>query len=345
MTASGRATTRVPANARTTGAASAFACAPVAASASASASAFASASGAAAAPAPRRIVSLVPNATEIVFALGAGELLAGVTHECDHPPAARALPRLTRSALAPGLAAADVDAAVRAQLATGASLYALDVELLARLAPDLLLTQELCPVCAVSTAQVEAALDVVRSGAARCPQVLSLDPQRLADIFDDVRRLGALLGREAAADGLLATLHARLDAVRARAALRGAERPRVLALEWLEPAYVAGHWVPEMIDIAGGEAVLAAAGARSRRVEWQEVAAADPDWILAVPCGFDAAGAAGEVARLDAHAWRSLRAVREGRVAPLDANGCWSRPGPRVVDGVEALAALLDGAT
>lgn len=285
-----------------------------------------------------RIVSLVPNATEILFALGAGENVVGVSHECDFPSAARALPRLTGSALAPGMAPVAVDAAVSAQLAAGRSLYTLDAERLAALAPDLLFTQELCPVCAVSGAQVGGAVESL----ARCPQVVSLDPRTLADVFADIRRVGSLIDRDAAAARLVGRLERRLAAV--RAAVAGRPRRRVVALEWLEPPFAAGHWVPEMVAAAGGEDRLGRAGERSRRTSWEEVAGADPDLLLAMPCGFDAAGSAALIARLaDQATWRRLRAVRDGAVFPLDANGCFSRPGPRLVDGVERLAALLHG--
>ncbi|HEX9799927.1 MAG TPA: cobalamin-binding protein [Thermoanaerobaculia bacterium] len=284
-----------------------------------------------------RIVSLVPNATEILFALGAGGELVGVSHECDHPLAARELPALTGSALAPGLAAAAVDAAVSAQLASGRSLYTLDEARLAELAPDLLFTQELCPVCAVSSEQVGAAVAPMPA----CPEVVSLDPERLEDVLADILRVGARVGRRAAAERLVDALRVRLARVERR--LRGRPRPSVVALEWLDPPFLAGHWVPQMLAIAGGRDPFdVAPGERSRRATWDELAAADPDWIVAMPCGFDAAGARAEIAKLAAREeWTSLRAVRERRVAAVDANGCWSRPGPRLVDGVETLATLL----
>lgn len=284
-----------------------------------------------------RIVSLVPNATEILFAIGAGHLVVGRSHECDYPPAAQALPVLTGSALAPGLDAGAVDRAVSAQLASGESLYTLDQELVAALGPDLLFTQELCPVCAVSTSQVSAALAPL----ARCPHVVSLDPKRLDDVWADIQRTGELTGSAQGAARLLAELAARLEAVRARTAASGRPRPRVAALEWLDPPFAGGHWVPEMVAIAGGIDVFAEPGAHSRRLDWDELAAADPDVIVAMPCGFDAAGAAAQVELLAGNPrWQLLRAVRAGRVHAVDANGCFSRPGPRLVDGIETLARL-----
>jgi iron complex transport system substrate-binding protein len=284
-----------------------------------------------------RVVSLVPNATEILFAIGAGDEVVGVSHECDFPAAARTRPILTGSALEPGLAPAAVDAAVSSQLAAGESLYTLDDVQLAELAPDLLFTQELCRVCAVSTGQVEDAAAALR----RCPEVISLDPTRLEDVLADILHVGELVGREAEAAALVDELRARLERVERR--VRGRPRPTVVALEWLEPPFLGGHWVPQMIAVAGGRDPFGVApGNRSRRAAWAEIAAADPAWIVAMPCGFDEAGAARELERLaERPEWEELRAVRAGRVAAVDANGCFSRPGPRLVDGVERLAGLL----
>jgi iron complex transport system substrate-binding protein len=285
-----------------------------------------------------RIVSLVPNGTEILFALGAGPQVVGVSHECDFPEEARRRPILTGSALRPGMSAAEVDAAVSAQVQSGASLYTLDEARIAELAPDLVVTQDLCPVCAVSTAQVDGAIRPLP----RCPDLLSLDPRSLADVFSDIRRVGAATGRAAAAAELVAGLERRLEAVRARVA--GRPRPRVAALEWLDPPFAGGHWVPEMIELAGGEDALNRPGEGSRRMGWEEVAAADPDVVVAMPCGYDAAGARAQIDLVaDRPEWRRLRAVQAGRVAAVDANGCFSRPGPRLVDGVERLAGILHG--
>lgn len=283
-----------------------------------------------------RIVSLVPNGTEILFALGAGDQVVGVSHECDFPEEARRRPVLTGSALPPGLDAAAVDRAVSAQVGGGESLYTLAEDRIAALAPDLIVTQQLCPVCAVSTAQVQGAV----SPLPRCPEVLSLDPATLADVLADVRRVGERTGRRAAAGELVAALERRLAAVRERVA--GLPRPRVLALEWLDPPFAGGHWVPEMIAAAGGHDVAAVPGAHSARLGWDEIARLDPDVVVAMPCGFDAAGAAAQVAAVAGRPeWRRLRAVRAGNVHPVDANGCFSRPGPRLLDGIELLAAIF----
>jgi iron complex transport system substrate-binding protein len=287
-----------------------------------------------------RIISLVPNGTEILFALGAGDLVVGVSHECDWPEEARRRPILTGSALRPGMSAAEIDQTVAAQVGGGLSLYTLDEARIADLAPDLIVTQELCPVCAVSTEQVDGAVRPL----ARCPEVLSLDPRTLDGVFADIRRVGEVTGRTAEAAALLQDLEDRLAAVRTlvREKWAGRPRPRAAALEWLDPPFAGGHWVPEMIAAAGGTDALARPGDSSRRLTWEEIDAANPDVLVVMPCGFDEAGARTQLALLkDLPAWQRLRAVRAGRVYPVDANGCFSRPGPRLVDGIERLAEIF----
>jgi iron complex transport system substrate-binding protein len=283
-----------------------------------------------------RIISLVPNGTEILFAVGAGDRVVGVSHECDFPAEARTRPILTGSALTPGMSSAEVDKAVSAQVGSGESLYTLDEAQIVELAPDLIVTQQLCPVCAVSTEQVDGAVKPLP----RCPDLLSLDPRTLADVFADIRRVGEATGRASEAEALLESLEDRLEAVRARVA--GKPRPRVLALEWLDPPFAGGHWVPEMIERAGGIDAVARPGDHSTRLTWEQVAQADPDFIVAMPCGFDEAGARAQIDLIAGRPeWHTLRAVREGRVHPVDANGCFSRPGPRLVDGIERLAKIF----
>lgn len=277
-----------------------------------------------------RIISLVPNGTEILFAVGAGDLVVGVSHECDYPAEARTRPVLTGSALMPGMSSAEVDKAVAAQVGSGESLYTLDEARIAELAPHLIVTQQLCPVCAVSTAQVDGAVQPLP----RCPEVLSLDPRTLADVMADIRRVGEATGRTAEAEALVRSLERRLDAVRAR--VQGRPRPRVAALEWLDPPFAGGHWVPEMIEIAGGTDVFAKPGDHSARLTWEQVREADPDVVVAMPCGYDEAGAAAQLALLG-----DRPELRGRRVCPVDANGCFSRPGPRLVDGIERLADLF----
>ncbi|MEA2558764.1 MAG: iron complex transport system substrate-binding protein [Acidobacteriota bacterium] len=278
-----------------------------------------------------RIISLVPNGTEILFAVGAGDLVLGVSHECDYPAEARTRPILTGSTLRPGMSSAEVDKAVSAQVGSGDSLYTLDEARIADLAPDLIVTQQLCPVCAVSTEQVDGAIQPL----SRCPEVLSLDPKTLADVMADIRRVGEVTGRSAEAAGLVRDLERRLDAVRAR--VQGRPRPRVAALEWLDPPFAGGHWVPEMIETAGGIDVFAQPGDHSARLTWDQIRKVDPDIFVVMPCGYDEAGAAAQLALLGDHS--DLR----GRMFPVDANGCFSRPGPRLVDGIERLAQLFHG--
>lgn len=278
-----------------------------------------------------RIASLVPSATEAVFALGLGERVVAVTHECDHPAAACGLPRLTRSVIPAGLAPAEIDERVREVTARGESLYRLDEERLAELEPELIVTQALCSVCAVS-------FDDVRAVAARLPgrpEVLSLDPTTLEEVLDDVVALAEATGVRERGIALRGELGERLAAVETAVADRG--RPRVVALEWLDPPYVAGHWVPEMVALAGGEDVAGSAGARSRTVPWTELADGHPEVAIVMPCGLYAPQAAAQ-ARDHADALHTLGAER---TVAVDAASSFSRPGPRLVDGVELLAHLL----
>lgn len=278
-----------------------------------------------------RIASLVPSATELLFALGLGQSVVAVTHECDFPPAARELPHLTRTVIPEGLGAGEIDRAVRERTEQGQPLYELDVEALTALDPDLIVTQAVCEVCAVS-------IDDVLAVAARLParpRVISLDPATLADVLADVVRLGEAAGAEAEAAALERKAHSRLEAV--GAAVAGAERPAVAALEWLDPPFAGGHWVPEMVRLAGGRDVLGRAGERSRVVAWTDVEAGRPDVVVCMPCGYDAERSAREAGD---HRER-LAAVGAGRLAAVDASAYFSRPGPRLVDGVELLAHLL----
>ena len=277
-----------------------------------------------------RIASLVPSATEMLFALGLGDRVVAVTHECDYPEAARGLPQLTRSVIPPGLPAADIDRAVRERTERGEVLYELDGERLEELHPDLIVTQALCAVCAVS-------IDDVRAVAARLPsrpRVVALDPETLAEVLGDARTLGDAAGALDAADALVAESEERL--ARVEEAVVGAPRPRVAALEWLDPPFAGGHWVPEMVALAGGEDVLGLPGIKSRAVAWTDVEATEPEVALVIPCGYDAEGTLREAHR---HGER-LRALG-ARVVAADASAYFSRPGPRVVEGVELLAHAL----
>lgn len=278
-----------------------------------------------------RIVSLVPSATETLFALGCGNDVVAVTHECDHPPAALELPHVTRDVVGPGLSAAQIDAAVRERTERGESIYQLDEELLAELAPDLIVTQALCAVCAVSYDDVAAIAERIDSH----PRLIALDPRTLGEVLHDVARLGEETGRGDEARELVADAAARID--RVRVAVRAQRRPRVAALEWLDPVFVAGHWTPQLIELAGGEDVLGFSGEHSTATTWEQVAAARPDVIVAMPCGYDAPRA-----HQEAEAFRErLESVGAGQVVAVDAAAYFSRPGPRLIDGVELLAAIL----
>lgn len=278
-----------------------------------------------------RIASLVPSSTEMLFALGLGDSVVGVTHECDFPPAAAKLPHLTATVLPEGLSAGEIDAAVKSIVGEGRALYSLDEERLAELAPDLIVTQAVCDVCAVSYEDVVAVAARLPSQ----PRVIQQDPSSLAEVLEDVTRLGEAAGIEERAAELRAALERRLAAV--TDAVAGAPRPRVLALEWLDPPFVGGHWVPEMIALAGGEDVAGTAGAKSEQVEWEQLASSHPDVVVAMPCGWYA-----EDSRAQAlEHWQRIDALGPDRAVAVDAASTFSRPGPRLVDGTELLAHLL----
>jgi iron complex transport system substrate-binding protein len=267
----------------------------------------------------------------MLFALGLGDEVVGVTHECDYPLAASELPHLTRTVLPLGLGAAEIDAAVKEAIGAGGALYSLDEERLADLRPDLIVTQAVCEVCAVSYEDVVA----VAARLPGPPRVLQQDPTTLEDVLDDITALGRATGTEARASRLRRSFEARLEAV--EAAVLDATPPRVLALEWLDPPFVGGHWIPEMIRIAGGADVLGGAGRRSEEVGWERLAAARPEIVVVMPCGWRL-----EDSRAEARAHRDqLRLLGAERVFAVDAAASFSRPGPRLVDGAELLAHLL----
>jgi iron complex transport system substrate-binding protein len=278
-----------------------------------------------------RIVSLLPSTTEILFAIGAGPDVVGVTFECDFPPEARDRRIVSTSALPEDLAPAEIDAYVTAALARGEDLYHLSSDALAGLDADLVLTQDLCAVCAVDVSVVDDALAHLGCSA----EVLTIDPHTLDEVFDSILVIGRSTGHAAAASDLVRSLRARLDQVRSRVA--GLGRPRVMLLEWTDPPYAPGHWVPEMITAAGGEPLLGKPGAKSERVLWESVHEASPDVIVVAPCGYDLTGATALAATL----------ADSGVLPPgvpvhaVDANASWARPGTRLVDGVEELAAIL----
>jgi iron complex transport system substrate-binding protein len=278
-----------------------------------------------------RIVSLVPSATEMLFALGLGSDLIAVTHECDYPPAALELPRVTRDVLPSGLTAAQIDAAVKALTLAGESIYELDTKLLHELQPDLIVTQALCSVCAVSYDDVRAVAEEIDSH----PRVISLDPHTVGEVLGDVRTLAQATDSKDAAVELVRDASARID--RVRLAVRDARRPTVAALEWLDPPFAAGHWTPQLIELAGGQDVLGFAGEHSEQRTWDEVIASRPDIVVVMPCGYDA-----EIAHREAEMHREqLLAVGAGAVVAVDAAAYFSRPGPRIVEGLELLAGIL----
>jgi iron complex transport system substrate-binding protein len=278
-----------------------------------------------------RIVSLVPHATELLFALGLGDDVVGVTHECDFPDQARELPAVTRNALADGLGPAEIDAAVRERSERGESIYELDEEIMRELEPDLIVTQALCHVCAVSVDEVQA-LALTLPGP---PTVISLDPTTYGETLGDMRTIAQATDSRDAALDLIARTGRRADIV--RLAVRGAPRPRVAALEWLDPIFVGGHWVPPLIEMAGGEDVMGFAGEPSRQATWEEVAAAQPEVVVVMPCGYDAARALVEA---EEYAGK-LRELGADQVYAVNASAYFSRPGPRLIDGIELMAHML----
>jgi iron complex transport system substrate-binding protein len=278
-----------------------------------------------------RIASLVPHATELLFALGAGGDVLGVTHECDYPPEALELERLTRDVLPPGLSAREIDEAVRERTLGGEAIYELDRVALETVDPQLIVTQALCPVCAVSYEEVQEIAETLPSG----PRVIALDPKTFGETLSDVRTLGDATGREQAARELLASASERIDAV--RTAVEDLPRPRVLALEWLDPVFVAGHWTPQMVELAGGEDVIGFAGEPSQELDWEALAAGAPELVVVMPCGYDAARAHEEALACSAQ----LAGLGARRVVAVDAAAYFSRPGPRLIDGLELLAHIL----
>jgi len=272
----------------------------------------------------------------MVHFAGAARTLVGVTHECDYPPGVEKLPRLTSSKIeSHSMTSAEIDAAV-GTLTDEGSIYALDADLLERLAPDLVITQGLCEVCAVSLNLVEAAVSGMNQG----PEILSLNPTSLGDVLGDAARIGEALGRRDETRAKVAALEVRLACVEESVA--GLPRPRVGCIEWLDPPFSAGHWVPEMVRLAGEEEVFAGPGKPSMRLSWDEVFEAAPEVLVLMPCGFDAERTIKEALVLsDLPGWADLPAVREGRVWAVDANSYFSRPAPRLVEGVEILASIL----
>jgi iron complex transport system substrate-binding protein len=285
-----------------------------------------------------RIVSLIPSSTEIVCALGFGQDLVGRSHECDFPEGVRRLPACTSPKFPIDGTSYEIDQRVKAVLAEGLSVYRVDAEALRALAPDIIVTQSQCEVCAVSLRDVEqAACEWIDSR----PRIVSLEPRVLDDVWRDVATVAAALGAPDRGEALVAKLRARIAAIAARAQ-RLDERPTAAVVEWIDPLMAAGNWMPELLDLAGATSLFGTAGGHSPWMSFDELAARDPDWILVTPCGFDLARTRSEMATLNARPqWRQLRAVRDRRVALADGNQFFNRPGPRLVESLEILAEIF----
>lgn len=286
-----------------------------------------------------RVCSLLPSATEMLFAMGAGDEVVAVTFECDYPAEARRLPQVVSSHMPKGLGPAEIDALVRETGAEGKSLYFADFDEIERLAPDVIVLQDLCHVCAIDSPTL--ARDMSRL--ASRPQVVSLGASSLDGVFGEIEMLGEVVGHAAGARRLTAELRERVQRVR-QSVMQGAARPKVLCLEWLDPLFQGGHWVPEMIEIAGGEAVLANSAEKSRRITWEEVAEAKPEIVVVMPCGYhltETVAQFREISRGYPVQWGELSAVREGQVYAVDGSSYFSRPGPRLVEGLEILRAIV----
>jgi iron complex transport system substrate-binding protein len=289
-----------------------------------------------------KICSLVPGATEVVAALGCQDNLIGISHECDFPPSLAQIPVMVRPRIeSHHLSSAEIDQQVGALLAADVGLYELDETRFLAARPDLIITQALCDVCAITPSQLERVVHALSPP----PRMLTLNPGRLDDILLDIETIGTAIGREEAGTQLSAVLRSRLDTVRATVGAQ-ATRPRVACIEWLAPLYTAGHWVPDMVAAAGGIDVLAQPGTASRKMDWDTLAASEPDVIVLMPCGFTVPRTKAELASMTAHPqWQHLPAVQRGDVYLVDALSYFSRPGPRLIDGVEQLAAILHPAS
>jgi iron complex transport system substrate-binding protein len=285
-----------------------------------------------------RIISLLPSATEIICALGLADLLVAVTHECDYPSVALGKPQITRSRLSPDMSSGEIDAAVREQLESDAhSLYTIDRELLADLRPDLIVTQQLCTVCAVD---MEDVLDAIRD-LPHIPEVINLEPMSLDEMLGDIEMLGEATGRQRASQTLVTALEGRIGQVR-EAVSRATEEPRVAFLEWIDPLFCGGHWNPELVRLAGGDDPLGREGEPSTQIEWEQVTAFAPEVMVISCCGFSAERAREDLPILEAlSGYGDLPCVRTERVHVVDGSAYFSRPGPRLVDSLEILAGFL----
>lgn len=285
-----------------------------------------------------RICSLLPSATEIAFSLGLGEYVVGVTHECDFPPQAKKKPVVVRSLIdAANMDSHEVDRIVSHHLQLRKSIYTIDLQGFREANPDLILTQELCDVCALNYDEVLRASEALP----KKPRIVSLSPNLLSDVLGDIERVGQVTGKNREAQALVRHLRRRMDRVREQTSLSDL-RPRVACLEWLEPIYSAGHWVPEMVELAGGREGLAKKGEPSSRIDWGKVAAFVPEVIVLMPCGFDVERTLKEMPLLyRLPGWSELPAVKKGKVFAVNGHAYFNRPGPRLVEGLEILAQII----
>jgi iron complex transport system substrate-binding protein len=288
-----------------------------------------------------RVFSLLPSATEMLFAMGAGEFVVAVTFECDYPPEARTRRQVVFSRMPEGLGPGEIDALVGASGAEGKSLYFADFGQMEELAPELIVLQDLCHVCAIDSPTLARDLSRLASR----PRLISLNASSLKGVFAEIEMLGKAVGRANGARELVRALRARVERVR-RSVTASVVRPRVLCLEWLDPLFQGGHWVPEMVELAGGDAVLATPAEKSVRVTWEQVAETRPEIVVVMPCGYHLAETMTQFREVSAGypaAWSELPAVKDGRVYAVDGSAYFSRPGPRLVDGLEILCAIVSG--
>jgi iron complex transport system substrate-binding protein len=288
-----------------------------------------------------RIASLLASSTEILYGLGLGDQVVAISHECDFPPEAIIKPRITRSNIDPAASSAAIDEQVRADMSAGMPLYELDVEQLASLSPDLIVTQAQCDVCAIRYEDVVTAVN--RHPSLEGAHVVALNPKRLADIFEDIRRVGQASGSEDVAERWIESLMNRVNSIgKVTRSLSPSERPKTLCVEWVEPLMAAANWTPELVDLAGGQCELTKAGEHSTVTKWESIATFDPEVIVVMPCGFDLERSISEGALLAKNdGWENLAAVRNGRVFAVDGNAYFNRSGPRIVDSLEILAGLI----
>lgn len=284
-----------------------------------------------------KIISLLPSATEIVYELGLGDRLVGVSHDCDWPPEVLQKPKLSQAVVHSEMPSAEIDQIVRERLHSGLSVYHIDAELLQQLEPDLILTQELCEVCAPSFDDVRQAVKLLHGQ----PQIVSLEPHTLEDIFDNILTVGEVTGRTDIARDVVARLRRRVERIRKHTETL-AHRPKVCCIEWLEPIMIAGHWVPQMVEYAGGEDWLGEIGSPSRYADWEEILTYNPDIIVLMPCGFSIERTLREIDLLtELDGWEELTAVKEHQVFIVEASAYFNRPGPRIVTGLEILAEII----